>query len=70
MTMGTLDLVRIVFLDAQVHFECPVTRMTMVIIGWHILLLGFSIALFLMLLRALEACAGGCRYAKNSKAIS
>jgi len=38
LTMGTLDLMRIVFLDAQVHFECPVTRMTMVIIGWHILL--------------------------------
>ena len=70
LTMGTLDLMRIVFLDAQVHFECPVTRMTMVIIGWHILLLGFSIALFLMPLRALEACAGGRRYAKNSKAIS
>ena len=34
MTMGTLDLVRIVFLDAQVHFERPVTGTTIVdIIG-------------------------------------
>jgi len=67
LTMGTLDLMRIVFLDAQVHFEYPVTRMTMVIIGWHILLLSFSIAPFLMPLRALYAGAGGSRYAKVTR---
>src|SRR5215471_19368755 len=67
--MGTLDLVRIVFLDAQVYFECPVTGTTIVIIGWHILLLGFSIASFLMPLLALCACAGGSRYAEVTKPL-
>ena len=64
LTLGTLDLVRIVFLDAQVHFECPVTCTTRVIISWHIRLLGFSIASCLMPLRTLYARAVGSRYAE------
>ena len=65
--MGTLDLVRIVFLEAQVHLERPVTGTTIVIIGWHIRLLGFRIAFFLMPLQALYVCAGGSRYAKVTR---
>ena len=64
--MGTLDLVRVVFLDAQVHFKRPVTCTTMVIISWHILFLCSSIASFLMPLRALYARAGGSKYAKTT----
>ena len=67
LTMGTLDLVRIVFLDAQVPFERPVTCTTIVIIGWHIRLLGCNIVSFLMPLRALDACAGGSRSAKVTR---
>lgn len=67
LTLGTLGLVRIVFLDAQVHLESPVTCTTGVIIGWHIRLLGFRIASCLMPLRALDACAGGSRYAEGTR---
>jgi hypothetical protein len=35
--MGALHLVGIVFLEAQMHFERPVTGTTIIIIGWHIL---------------------------------
>jgi len=37
--MGALHLVSVVLLEAQMHFEGPVTGLTMIIIGWHTLLL-------------------------------
>ena len=35
--MWALDLVGVVLLEAQMHFERPVTRTTIIVIGWHTL---------------------------------
>ena len=37
--LGTLHPVGVVLLEAQMHFECPVTGLTIIIIGGHTLLL-------------------------------
>ena len=35
--LGTLHLVGIMLLEAQMHFERPVTRLTIIVVDWHTL---------------------------------